>query len=66
MEDMSISSIDKYRKDLEDRLDNTFFEIEVCGHVALIGKMGYIEWLVKEREMLVGIPPSLGSDNIKK
>lgn len=37
-----------YRKRLEDELGDGLYEIMLDGHVALVGKVGYIEWKVRE------------------
>lgn len=37
-----------YRKRLEGELGDGLYEIMLDGHVALVGKVGYIEWKVRE------------------
>jgi len=38
----------EYRKRLEEELGDGLYEIMLDGHVALVGKVGYIEWKVRE------------------
>lgn len=38
----------EYRKRLEGELGDGLYEIMLDGHVALVGKVGYIEWKVRE------------------
>lgn len=38
----------EYRKRLESELGDGLYEIMLDGHVALVGKVGYIEWKVRE------------------
>lgn len=38
----------EYRKLLEEQLGDGLYEIMLDGHVALVGKVGYIEWKVRE------------------
>jgi hypothetical protein len=38
----------EYRKRLEEELGDGLYEIMLDGHVALVGRYGYIEWKVRE------------------
>lgn len=38
----------EYRKLLEEQLGDGLYEIMLDGHVALVGREGYIEWKVRE------------------
>lgn len=38
----------EYRKRLEDELGDGLYEIVLDGYVALVGKVGYVEWKVRE------------------
>jgi hypothetical protein len=38
----------EYRKRLEEELGDGLYEIMLDGHVALVGREGYIEWKVRE------------------
>lgn len=53
------------REQLEIDLDDGLFEIVVGGHICLIGKVGYIDWILGS-ECFCGVSTEDSSKNMTK
>ncbi len=44
-------NLEEYEKRLRGRLKEGLYEIEYCGHFCLVGKDGYISWMVANKRI---------------